>query len=72
MKALFTSGSAALMASLTTMLGYAGLVFAHHPGLRSIGILAVIGMGTCMVSSLVFLPAFLQVLSVRSGHHGRD
>ncbi|MBI4410855.1 MAG: MMPL family transporter [Deltaproteobacteria bacterium] len=70
MRALFTSGSAALMASLTTMLGYAGLIFAHHPGLRSIGILAVIGMGTCMLSSLVFLPAFLQVLSVRSGHHG--
>lgn len=70
MKALFTSGSAAMMASLTTMLGYAGLIFAHHPGLRSIGILAVIGMGTCMLSSLVFLPAFLQVLSIRSGHHG--
>ncbi|MDO8519094.1 MAG: MMPL family transporter [Deltaproteobacteria bacterium] len=60
MKALGTSGKAALIASLTTMLGYAGLVFAHHPGLRSIGILAIIGMTTCMLASLIFLPALLQ------------
>lgn len=63
LKAVRTSGSAALLASLTTMMGYAGLVFAHHPGLASIGVLAIIGMGCCMLSSLVFLPALLQVFS---------
>lgn len=61
MRALFTSGSAAMVASLTTMLGYSGLIFAHHPGLNSIGVLAIIGMGTCMIASLVFLPAILQI-----------
>lgn len=63
MRALFTSGGAALMASLTTMLGYAGLMFAHHPGLKSIGIISNIGLITCMFTSLVFLPAVLQIIA---------
>lgn len=62
--ALRISGGAALMASLTTMLGYAGLCLAHHPGLNSIGWMAIIGMGTCLVASLVLLPVLLQ-LTVR-------
>lgn len=62
--ALRTSGGAAFMASLTTMLGYAGLCLAHHPGLNSIGLMSIIGMGTCLVGSLVLLPFLLQ-LTVR-------
>lgn len=61
MRALWTSGGSACMASLTTMFGYLGLVFTHHPGLRSIGILAVIGVTTCMLASLVLLPAIMEV-----------
>ena len=60
MKALSTSGTAALMASLTTLLGYSGLLFAHHPGLKSIGLFSVVGISTCLFASLIFLPAVLQ------------
>lgn len=61
MKALKTAGGAALAASLTTMLGYLGLGFTQHPGLNSIGWMAIAGMGTCLVGSLVVLPLLLQV-----------
>lgn len=63
--ALFTSGAAAFISSLTNMLGYSGLLIAHHPGLNSIGNLAVIGMSTCMIGSLLFLPATLQWMTNR-------
>lgn len=59
---LKTSGGAAFMASLTTILGYGGLLFTHHPGLKSIGMMSMIGMGTCLLSSLVLLPMMLHVL----------
>jgi len=58
---LRTSGGAALMASLTTILGYSGMNFTHHPGLNSIGLMAIIGMGTCLVGSLFVLPLLLQM-----------
>lgn len=66
MEPLLTSGMAAMMASLTTILGYAGLMFAHHPGLRSIGNFAVAGMTMCMLGSLVLLPAILQLRIAKS------
>lgn len=58
---LKTSGGAALMASLTTILGYSGMCFTRHPGLSSIGWMAIIGMGTCLLGSLVVLPLLLQL-----------
>lgn len=60
MYALMTSGKAALLASMTTILGYGGLLFTHHPGLKSIGQMAVWGMITCLFTSLVMLPAYLE------------
>lgn len=58
---LRTSGAAAFMASMTAIFGYGGLCFAHHPGLRSIGWMAIIGLGTCLLASLVLIPLLLQI-----------
>ncbi|MBI4211447.1 MAG: MMPL family transporter [Deltaproteobacteria bacterium] len=66
-KVLMTSGKAALLASLTNASGFLGLLLCAHRGLFSIGLLSVIGVGTCLMSTLVFLPAFLQW---REDHHG--
>lgn len=64
------SGGASLMASLTSMFGYAGLLFAHHPGLVSIGVMSIIGMGTCLVGSLVVLPLLAHLfLKPANGIH---
>jgi hypothetical protein len=53
------------MGSLTTMMGFAGPLLSFHPGLRSIGLLAVIGIGATLASALIFLPALIQELEDR-------
>jgi uncharacterized membrane protein YdfJ with MMPL/SSD domain len=45
---------------VTTAVGFGGLVLSFHPGLRSIGVLAVIGFATTLLAALVFVPALLQ------------
>jgi len=47
--------------TITTMLGYAGLTLAHHPGLNSIGVLACIGLSSIWVASLFLLPGLLHL-----------
>jgi predicted RND superfamily exporter protein len=47
------------VATLTTIMGYAGMAFAHHPGLRSIGLLAVVGLLCTWVTAVVLLPGLL-------------
>ena len=62
---LRSTGEHVSMAALTTMLGFAGLLFSFHPGLRSIGLLALIGIGMTLLAALTFLPALLQWLEDR-------
>lgn len=59
---LASTGQHISMGSFTTMLGFAGLLFTNHPGLRSIGLLAVIGIGMTLFTAVVFLPALVQYL----------
>ena len=47
---------------MTTMIGFFGLIMARHPGLNSIGRLAVIGLLTCFVAAVIVLPAVLEIL----------
>ncbi len=47
------------VATLTTIMGYAGMAFAHHPGLRSIGLLAVVGLLCTWLTAVVLLPGLL-------------
>jgi predicted RND superfamily exporter protein len=56
------------IASLTTLMGYLGMVLAHHPGLRSIGSLALLGLTATWFTALVLLPGLLclrQILQAR-------
>lgn len=66
---LSSTGQHITVGSLTTMLGFAGLLFTIHPGLQSIGIMAVAGIGMTLVSALVFLPSLVQVLEDRDILH---
>jgi predicted RND superfamily exporter protein len=63
---LRTTGMALLATTLTTMVGFAGLVPAHHPALFWIGIVSLLGLGSCFVSAVTLLPALLQL---REDHH---
>jgi len=59
---LKSTGQHISIGSLTTMMGFAGLLFTSHPGLYSIGLLAVTGIGMTLFSAVTFLPALIQWL----------
>ncbi len=61
-KVLRSTGEHITMGSLTTMIGFAGPLLSFHPGLNTIGSLAVVGIATTLVATLVFLPALIQTL----------
>ena len=63
---LRSTGGAMFVSMLTTMVGFLGLKLATHPGLNSIGMLALIGLVASFVTAVVVLPAILQVLESRA------
>ena len=52
---------AILVTSLTTMLVFASLLIARTPGLRFLGVSALLGLGFTLLFSLIFLPALLYI-----------
>lgn len=63
---LSSTGQHITMGSITTMLGFAGLLFTAHPGLQSLGVMAVLGIGMTLLTSVTFLPALIQWLEDRN------
>ena len=59
---LKSTGQHISIGSFTTMLGFAGLLLTNHPGLTSIGVLAVVGIGLTLFSALTYLPSLVQLL----------
>jgi predicted RND superfamily exporter protein len=57
---LRSTGEHVTMGTLTTMIGFGGLLLSFHPGLNSMGTLAVVGLGTTLAAAIVFLPGLLQ------------
>ena len=66
---LSSTGQHITIGSVTTMMGFAGLLFTNHPGLNSIGIMAVVGIGMTLITALTFLPSIVQVLEDRNMIH---
>jgi len=69
MRVFRSTGEHIAMGSLTTMVGFGGLLLSFHPGLESIGMLAVVGIGATLLAALLFLPALLQWLEDRGTTH---
>ncbi|WP_138429838.1 efflux RND transporter permease subunit [Fodinibius saliphilus] len=61
---LKSTGEHVLVSGFTTMLGFSGLLFSIHPGMRSIGEVAILGIGLSLITALVTLPALL-ILSTK-------
>jgi len=59
---LRSTGEHVTIGSLTTIIGFGGLLLSFHPGLRSIGMLATVGIGATLLAALTFLPALWQWL----------
>jgi len=49
-------GSAVAMASITSMVGFGGLAITEDPGLRSLGYLAIAGISTTLIATLLVMP----------------
>ncbi len=61
-RVLRSTGEHVTMGAMTNLIGFGGLLLSSHPGLRSIGVLAVVGIGGTLAATLVFFPALLQVV----------
>ncbi len=53
------TGRAILIASLTTMIGFGSLALASHRGMASLGVVLLLGVGCCLLTSTVVLPNLL-------------
>ena len=58
------TGRAILIASLTTMIGFGSLALAAHRGIASLGIVLLLGVGACLITSTVVLPNLLVAFGV--------
>ncbi len=60
-RTLRSTGEHVTMGAVTTMVGFGGLLLSFHPGLNTIGALAITGIGATLLAALLFLPALIQV-----------
>ena len=61
-----STANSVLVDALTTILGFGALMVASHRGLESLGRVLTLGVTTCTLTSLVFLPALLALLPGRA------
>ena len=61
-----STGKAVLVSGMTTMAGFGSLILAKHQGIASLGFVMTVGVTTCMLAALTFLPALLNLL-MRTG-----
>ncbi len=55
--------NAIMLTSFTSMVGFGSMMIAAHRGLFTVGLVLVIGVGSCLFVSLVALPAILTMIS---------
>jgi hypothetical protein len=62
LRVLKRTGRTIFFTTATTVIGFGVLVFGHHPALRSIGALAVIGLICSFLAAFLVLPSILYIL----------
>ncbi len=60
-----STGKAVLVSGLNTIAGFGSLILAKHQGIASLGSVMSVGVFTCMIAGLTFLPAILTILTRR-------
>lgn len=69
-KVLRQTGGATLLTGLTTLSGFGSLLAARFAGLRSMGWVAVLGIGGCLLAALLILPLLLPSPDARLTRSG--
>jgi predicted RND superfamily exporter protein len=57
------TGKAIIITNLTAMIAFGSFLFVNQPGLASLGVLVIIGLGVCLLFTLLLLPALYIVFS---------
>ena len=57
-----STGKAVLVSGLTAIAGFGSLILAQHRGIHSLGFIMSVGIATCMLAGLTFLPALLNLI----------
>jgi hypothetical protein len=60
---LTTTARAITVAGLTTLMGLGTMGLASHPGLASLGVILLFGIGGCLAASVLVLPSILILLA---------
>ena len=60
-----TTGVAALLASVTTGIGFGACIISHNVGLQTLGIMAIVGISATFLSATLFFPCFLSLIERR-------
>jgi hypothetical protein len=55
------TGRALFLTTLTTAIAFGSIAFSTHRGMAGMGILLVLGVWSCLVTSLVLLPALMKI-----------
>jgi predicted RND superfamily exporter protein len=50
------------VSGLTAIAGFGSLIIAKYKGIHSLGCVMAMGIATCMIAGLTFLPALLNLL----------
>jgi hopanoid biosynthesis associated RND transporter like protein HpnN len=56
MRAAFTTGRTIALSGLTTLIGFGSLIVGNHWGVRSLGLILVLGIVCCLLVALVVVP----------------
>ncbi len=59
---LSRTGRALVLTSLTSLVGFGSIILSHYPGLRSMGYVALAGIGGCLYASIIILPALFAII----------
>ena len=71
--ALKHSGKPVLLTSMTTGIGFGSLMLSVHPGLHALGFATTVGIVSCLLVSLLLLPALVAIFdegALREGDPG--
>jgi len=63
---VFETGKGVALAAATNVAGFGTLAFGNYPAMRSVGIVALIGSLTCLLTALTLVPALMAKSSGRA------
>jgi hopanoid biosynthesis associated RND transporter like protein HpnN len=56
-----STGRAVVLSALTTIVAFGSMIIGAHRGIRSLGLVMIIGILACGMAALALLPAFLEI-----------